>query len=78
VTRHDQWQIQCQAMVQAKAEVYLHSLLSPADSEAAHVRYAEDVAETVRSLVSEARAKGRRGSVLVLPYGQLTVPVMKA
>ena len=75
--RHDQWQVQCQAMVQAKAEVYLHSLLSPQETAKAHVRYCEDVAETLRRLVEEARARGRRGSVVVLPHGQLTVPVRR-
>jgi len=74
--RHDQWQIQCQAMVQAKAEVYLHSHLAPEVARSAHVRHAVDVAATVEDLVSSARAAGHEGSVLVLPYGQLTVPVL--
>jgi nickel-dependent lactate racemase len=72
--RHDQWQIQCQAMVQAKAEVYLHSHLSQAETESAHVRYCDDVGETVKRLVAEAQARGRPGSILVMPHGQLTVP----
>ncbi|MGE0058040.1 MAG: nickel-dependent lactate racemase [Dehalococcoidia bacterium] len=72
--RHDQWQIQCQAMVQAKAEVYLHSLLPQDITESAHVRYCNDVAATVQRLVAEAQERGRPGSVLVLPHGQLTVP----
>lgn len=75
-TRHDQWQIQCQAMVQAKATVYLHSHLSRADTESAHLAYVEDPSATVRRLVAEAQSAGRDGSVLVLPYGQLTVPVI--
>jgi nickel-dependent lactate racemase len=75
--RHDQWQIQCQAMVQAKADVYVHSLLSPDQTRGAHVGYCEDVATTVRDLVRAAQAQGRRGSVLALPHGQLTVPVVK-
>jgi nickel-dependent lactate racemase len=76
-TLHDQWQVQCQAMVQAKADVYLHSLLSQSETEACHVRYCADVGQTVRQLVESARAAGRRGSVLVLPHGQLTVPVVR-
>ena len=75
--RHDQWQVQCQAMVQAKADVYLHSTLSREATESAHLRYCPDVAATVRGLVGEARAEGRPGSVLVLPAGQLTVPVIR-
>jgi len=74
--RHDQWQVQCQAMVQGKAEVHLHSLLSRSQTEAAHLGYSEDPSETVRGLVARAQAAGRPGSVLVLPHGQLTVPVV--
>jgi nickel-dependent lactate racemase len=72
--RHDQWQIQCQAMVQAKAEVYLHSHLSQAETESVHVAYCADVAATVKQLVAKAQEQGRPGFVLVLPHGQLTVP----
>jgi nickel-dependent lactate racemase len=75
--RHDQWQVQCQGMVQAKADVYLHSLMSQSETESAHVRYSADVGETVRQLVAAAQEQGRPGSVLVLPHGQLTVPVVK-
>ncbi len=75
--RHDQWQIQCQAMVQAKAAIYLHSRLSPDETRSAHVAYAADASETLRGLRVRAQAAGREGSVLVLPYGQLTVPVLK-
>ena len=53
-----------------------HSLLPRETVEACHVRYCADVSETVRDLVEQARAEGRRGSVLVLPHGQLTVPVI--
>ncbi len=74
--RHDQWQIQCQAIVQAKADVYLRSRLSRTDTEAAHLRYVGDISQTVNALVREARGRGRPGSVLVLPHGQLTVPVI--
>jgi len=74
--RHDQWQIQRQAMVQAKARVYLHSRLTKAQTKAAHLEYSADPSATVRDLVMEAQSKGRDGSVLVLPYGQLTVPVI--
>jgi nickel-dependent lactate racemase len=75
--RHDQWQIQCQAMVQTKARVLLHSKLTPEQTRAAHLEYAADPSQAVRNLVAEAQARGREGSVLVLPYGQLTVPVIR-
>lgn len=74
--RHDQWQIQCQAMAQAKADVYLHSQMSREHTATSHVIYTDDVPQTVRALVAQSRAQGRDGSVLVLPYGQLTVPVL--
>jgi nickel-dependent lactate racemase len=73
--RHDQWQIQCQAMAQAKARVYLHSLLTDEQCRAAHLEPVDDVSGLVTSLVAEARAAGREGSVLVLPHGQMTVPL---
>jgi len=74
--RHDQWQVQCQAIVQKKAAVYLHSKLTREQTEAAHLEYCASPSETVRRLVAEAQAMGRPGNVLVLPYGQLTVPVI--
>jgi lactate racemase len=75
--RHDQWQIQIQAMVQAKARVYLHSLLSDDQARAAHVEPVTDVSALVARLVDEARNAGRPGSVLVMPHGQLTVPSLR-
>jgi nickel-dependent lactate racemase len=75
--RHDQWQIQCQAMVQTKARVLLHSKLSPKQTKAAHLEYAADASQALRELVADARASGNEGSVLVMPYGQLTVPVVR-
>jgi nickel-dependent lactate racemase len=75
--RHDQWQIQCQAMVQAKARVYVRSLMTEAETRAAHCEYTDDASRTVQELVEAAQAKGREGSVLVMPHGQLTVPVIR-
>jgi nickel-dependent lactate racemase len=75
--RHDQWQVQVQAMVQQKASVYLHSRLSREQTESAHLHHSPDPSDTLRQLVSAARARGRPGSVLVLPHGQLTVPVIE-
>ncbi|HEU0074157.1 MAG TPA: nickel-dependent lactate racemase [Dehalococcoidia bacterium] len=74
--RHDQWQIQCQAMVQTKARVLLHSKLTPRQTRAAHLEYAADASQALLELVKDARERGNEGSVLVMPYGQLTVPVI--
>ncbi len=74
--RHDQWQVQIQAMVQARAEVWLRSQMSRAETGAAHLLYAEDASVAVQGLVARAREQGRPGTVLVLPHGQLTVPVV--
>jgi nickel-dependent lactate racemase len=74
--RYDQWQIQCQAMVQSRARVFLHSRLTAEKTRAAHVEYSADPSETLRDLVEQSRAAGRDGSVLIMPHGQLTVPVI--
>lgn len=75
--RHDQWQIQCQAMVQTRARVLLHSKLTPQQTNAAHLEYAADASQALQALVHDARAAGNEGSVLVMPFGQLTVPVVR-
>ncbi len=73
--RYDQWQVQVQAMVQAKADVWLHSSLSREDTEAAHLRYSEDVSATVAELRRRHLVEhDREPAVLALPHGQLTVP----
>jgi nickel-dependent lactate racemase len=74
--RHDQWQIQCQAMVQTKARVLVKSLLDDAQARAAHVEPVGDASAAVRELIAVAQHQGRESSVLVLPLGQLTVPVV--
>jgi nickel-dependent lactate racemase len=74
-TVHDQWQVQVQAMVQARCDVWLHSSLDRATVESAHLRYTPDVTSTLASLIAEKRAAlGREPTVCVLPFGQLTVP----
>ncbi len=71
----DQWQVQVQAMVQARCDVWLRSSLDRATTEAAHLRYAPDVDGTLAAIISEKRAAlGREPSVCAMPYGQLTVP----
>lgn len=63
----EQWQSQIQALVQRRAEVWLYSALSDADTLAAHLRPCRDVTALVRE-------KG--GRVAVLPQGPLTVPYL--
>ena len=76
-TIHDQWQVQVQAMVQQKADIYLHSNLDRAAVESAHLRPAEDLAHTLTSLATTAKLQHRREpTVCVMPYGQLTVPTL--
>lgn len=73
----DQWQVQVQAMVQARCDLWLHSSLPREAVEAAHIRCAPDVTQTLASTVAEKRAAlGREPSVCVLPHGQLTVPLV--
>ena len=74
-TVHDQWQVQVQAMVQARCDVWLRSSLDRATVESAHLRYAPDIDETLASIREAKRAELRREpTVCVLPHGQLTVP----
>jgi nickel-dependent lactate racemase len=76
-TTFDQWQVQVQAMVQARCDVWLHSSLDRATVESAHLRYAPDVDSTLEKIIEARRAElGREPTVCVLPYGQLTVPVL--
>ncbi len=74
-TTFDQWQVQVQAMVQARCDVWLHSSLPRETVEAAHLRHAPDVTGTLATIIDEKRAAlGREPSVCVMPHGQLTVP----
>jgi nickel-dependent lactate racemase len=72
----EQWAIQCQTMVQAKADVYLHSAMSQEETERAHLKHCADVQATLAALREHFRSQngGHEPSILVLPYGQLTVP----
>ncbi len=72
---YDQWGVQLQAMVQAKADVWLHSSMSRETTESAHLAYCADVATTVEELRARHRAEhGRDATLAVLPHGHLTVP----
>jgi lactate racemase len=68
----DQWQVQVQARVQAKARVVMHtSHLSAQDLASAHLGHTDDVAETVREALGVAGPEAR---VCVLPEGPQTIP----
>ena len=78
-TVHDQWQVQVQAMVQARCDVWLHSALPRDAVERAHLRYAPDVDGTLAEIIAAKREDlARELAVCVLPYGQLTVPHLAA
>jgi nickel-dependent lactate racemase len=72
----EQWAIQCQTMVQAKADVYLHSIMTRQETERAHLKHSADLQATLAALRERFSAQdgGHEPSILVLPYGQLTVP----
>jgi nickel-dependent lactate racemase len=72
----EQWAIQCQTMVQVKADVYLHSAMSRQETERAHLKHCADVQATLAALRERFSSQdgGHEPSILVLPYGQLTVP----
>jgi len=70
---YDQWGVQVGAMVQARVRSYLYSTLSPEDTSRAHMVPCADIGETVVAL-SESCGGGGAPRILVLPYGQLTVP----
>lgn len=73
---YDQWGVQCLAMSEVKADCYLHAALSAEDVGRAHLKPAPDISQTLATLVEAYRGRngGREPRVLVLPYGQLTVP----
>jgi nickel-dependent lactate racemase len=70
----DQWQVQIQARIQVKAEVFVHSsYLSDGDLFQAHLRPAPDVS----ALVAEQVARiGPGARVVVLPEGPQTIPYL--
>jgi nickel-dependent lactate racemase len=68
----DQWQVQLQADIQMKADVYLYSeCLSDADIESAMFRPCRDIEGTVRELLDRY---GKDARICVLPEGPQTIP----
>jgi nickel-dependent lactate racemase len=71
-SRHDQWQVQIQAMIQLRADVWVYSGgLSDAQIRRALFRPCGDVAAAIRELTSRC---GPRARVGVLPEGPMTIP----
>jgi lactate racemase len=74
VTIPDQWQVQIQAQIQARARVIMHtSYLSDADLADAHLSQTADVSETI---AAEHRRLGSRARICVLPEGPQTIPYL--
>jgi lactate racemase len=70
----DQWQVQVQARIQAKARVVVHSAyLSADDLRAAHLDHTADVEKTVAEAL---HAAGDSARVCVLPEGPQTIPYL--
>ena len=73
--QYDQWGVQCLALVQRKADLYLHSSMPAETVRSGHAISCDDVSATVRDLSDRHRSEhGREPSIAVLPYGHLTVP----
>jgi nickel-dependent lactate racemase len=73
--QYDQWGVQCLALVQRRADLYLHSSMPGETVRSGHVIPCDDVSATVRELAQRHRAEhGGEPSIAVLPYGHLAVP----
>jgi nickel-dependent lactate racemase len=72
----EQWAIQCQTMVQVKADLYLYSSLGLEETRRTHLKHCPDIGETVAALSEDFRLRngGKEPAILVLPFGQLAVP----
>ncbi|WP_119071082.1 nickel-dependent lactate racemase [Rubrobacter indicoceani] len=74
-TEPDQWQVQIQARVQAKARVGVYTdYLSEAELAAGHLERIDDISEAVRTALGRA---GPGARVCVLPEGPQTIPYLK-
>ena len=69
----EQWQVQIQAGIQAKARVQLFSQLSDAETRSAHFEPCRDISQAVET---ELQRTGSAGRVAVLPQGPLTIPYL--
>ena len=70
--RHDQWQVQMQAQIQKKADVWLKSsFLSPDEVRGAHLKPIDDLCEAVEDALQRYGPDAR---LCVLPEGPQTIP----
>ena len=69
----DQWQVQIQAQIQAKADVWVKAGLRPELLRAAHFTPIEDVSLAVRDAMRNA---GPAATLCVLPQGPQTIPYL--
>jgi len=67
----DQWQVQVQAQVQTRADVYVKSSLKPAEVQGAMLRVCDSIEETVEQLLGRY---GPGATLCVLPEGPMTIP----
>ena len=70
----DQWQVQVQAMVQKRARLYLHSLLTEEQVKDAKIIPTTDIEQTIHELLQEYGANAR---IAIMPVGPLTIPYVK-
>ena len=74
--RHDQWEVQIQAQIQQRAQVFLKADgLSPDAVRAAHLTPIEDVESTAREQLERIGAGAR---LCALPEGPQTIPYLAA
>ena len=72
IERHDQWQVQIQAQIQQRAEVYVKAGgVTPAQLRAAHFRPIDSVSDAVSVLLQRYGPDAR---VCALPQGPQTIP----
>jgi nickel-dependent lactate racemase len=70
----DQWQVQVQAKIQAKATVVMHTgFLSDEELGAVNLAQTRDISATVRE---ELGSRGAGATVCVLPEGPQTIPIL--
>jgi nickel-dependent lactate racemase len=70
--RRDQWEVQVQAQVQRKANVYVRSsYLSPEEVRSALLNPCESIEETLSDLLDRY---GPQATICVLPQGPMTIP----
>ncbi len=67
----DQWEVQIQANIQKRAEVYVHSTIPDRDLEMAHIKPVHDIGAKVRELMKRYAPEA---TVAVLPQGPFTIP----